>query len=241
MTALTIFSPGSLGHILPTLVDQTTRDYRILQGPSGQLRNRIEAGESFDLFFSTQLDHCQALHAQGLLSDYAPLGLNETVLVAQRARWRAYPDLRSFLMAANGLSVSTTGMLSESKQTPPILAKLACFLNQSDSMIQQRVRRITGGRETPNAPAGRDQYGWIMEHESVEALLTYLSNALVTVHDNPNLTIIRVPHELHVPGTYGIGIRTRPRPEALALYRWFQGLDAADMLRVFGFSPCEGC
>ena len=236
MTTLTILSPGSLGPLLPQLIEQTTDDYQVIQGPSGQLRQRIEAGQSFDLFFSTHLDHCQSLRAQDLLSDYAPLGLNETVLVAQRSIWQAHADLRSFLGAAKGLSISTTGMLAESNETPEILSNLARFLNQPMSLINHRIRRITGGRETPNAPVGRDQYGWIMEHEEVDALFTYLSNALVTVKDNPELTIIRLPIELRMQGTYGIGIHKHPRPDVLTLYRWFLGLDAAEMLRRFGFS-----
>ena len=237
MKPLTILSPGSLERVLPVLLEDRFQDFRVIQGPSGNLRQRIEAGTRCDLFFSAHIKHCQLLASQQLLQEVAPLGFNETVLVVTRARWQNAADLKQFLSAPEThLAMATTGMFSESEAPTPLVYQLSRYLKQPVEQLEKQIRRITGGRETPNAPADRDQYGWIMEHEPVDALFTFLSNALNTVEDNPDLDLIRLPPDLRTQGLYGVGLGIEASTRAKELFHKLQTVEASSILETFGFT-----
>ena len=82
------------------------------------------------------------------------------------------------------LGMSTTG-LDPSADDLEILRKISANSGVDTQSLRSRIRIITGGRETPNSPQGRNQYGWIMETQDVDLLLTFQSNAIEATDDNP--------------------------------------------------------
>ncbi|MBT6287461.1 MAG: solute-binding protein, partial [Oceanospirillales bacterium] len=189
---LVILAPGSMTHILPSLLVE----YHSLKppsihcefGPSGSLRAKIEAGKHYHLFLSATTTHTQDLFHSDHLSKHDVLGYNRMVLLHRRSIDVRQETVLSHLVDSTRiLGMSTTGLDPAGDYALEILKNVSVATKTSLSDLVARTRIITGGRETPNAPPGRNQYGWIMETQNVDLLLTYYSNALAAMDDNPHV------------------------------------------------------
>ncbi|AOF92607.1 substrate-binding domain-containing protein [Sinorhizobium sp. RAC02] len=71
-----ILAAGSLRYAMPEIAAafEKTTGVSLLLGPAGLLRERIEAGEPFDLFASTNMAHPQRLVSIGLAKEPVCLG-----------------------------------------------------------------------------------------------------------------------------------------------------------------------
>ena len=241
MSNQVIMAAGCMLHQLPKLLDHfgaiDQARIRLLFGPSGSLRAKIDNGESCSLFISAISAHTDALVKTGKLLEASVLGLNPTVLVCHRDLEITTETILQYLSNPHwALGVSTTGLDPDAYEIE-ILKKVS---KTSDSNYQQliaRTRLITGGRETPNAPTGRNQYGWIMETQDLDLLLTFHSNAIEAVADNPDLKLIQVPPSIGVTGHFGIGISIEASAEIQEFYRWILSEDGQHMLENQGFVP----
>lgn len=239
---LVIFAPGSMTHLLPRLLKaydpQQTLNIQCVFGPSGSLRAKIEGGQLFHLFLSASSTHTQALSATNHLAEEDILGYNRMVLVHQRKHQLNQSNaLKALTQKSLTVGMSTTGLDPAGDYAFEILKKVSDATTISLETLERRTRVITGGRETPNAPPGRNQYGWIMETQNVDLLLTYYSNALAAMEDNPYIGYCELPEQIAVIGTYGIGRGNVSYPEASALYHWFFSTDAQIILKDGGFIP----
>ena len=135
------------------------------------------------------------------------------------------------------LGMSTTGLDPAGDYALEILKNVSVATKTSLSDLVARTRIITGGRETPNAPPGRNQYGWIMETQNVDLLLTYYSNALAAMDDNPHVGFCDLPEPIAMTGTYGIGVAKHTTKTAFNLYRWLLSKEAQNRLADSGFIP----
>ena len=209
----------------------------MLFGPSGSLRAKIDNGESCSLFISAISAHTDALVKTGKLLEASVLGLNPTVLVCHRDLEITTETVYEFLSDPKWtLAVSTTGLDPDADEIE-ILKKVAKTSDSGYEQLIARTRLITGGRENPNAPTGRNQYGWIMETQDLDLLLTFHSNAVEAVADNPDLKLIQVPPSIGVTGHFGIGISIEASTEIQEFYRWILSEDGQHILENQGFVP----
>ena len=239
---LVILAPGSMTHILPSLLVE----YHSLKppsihcefGPSGSLRAKIEAGKHYHLFLSATTTHTQDLFHSDHLSKHDVLGYNRMVLLHRRSIDVRQETVLSHLVDSTRiLGMSTTGLDPAGDYALEILKNVSVATKTSLADLAARTRIITGGRETPNAPPGRNQYGWIMETQNVDLLLTYYSNALAAMDDNPHVGFCDLPESIGMTGTYGIGVAKNTTETAFNLYRWLLSKEAQNRLADSGFIP----
>lgn len=240
MVEVRVFAPGSMTHLMPRLMQryQAHRKVavRMTYGPSGALRAKIESGQPCDLFLSASIGHTDALQAAGLLQKTDVLGLNAMVLLYQSALHVVPDEVISRLIDPTlSVGMSTTGLDPSSPIGIQVIDKLSEASGMHPDHLMKKIRMITGGRESPNAPEGRNQYGWLMENEGIDLLLTYLSNALAALEDNPNLRFTELPPTIAVTGTYGIGLASGASHDARNLYEWLIAMDAQQILSAGGF------
>ena len=240
MTETVIFAPGSMTHLMPLLLAQylpsQQHPFRCEFGPSGLLREKIEMGARCDIFLSATISHTKALGDIGILKAYTTLALNQMVLVHSKADQLTQETALDAIIAPEyALGMSTTGLDPAGDYAFEILARVSHVTGMDLSALEKRTRVITGGRETPNAPPGRNQYGWIMETQDVDLLLTYYSNALAAINDNPNLTLTSLPQSVAITGVYGAGLTHSARLESERFYHWLGNLDAQRILEEGGF------
>ncbi len=238
MASSVIMAAGSMLQLLPRLliacpkVDESK--FKTVFGPSSSLRGKIENGQHCDLFISANSTHTDALVKAEIFGRAAVLGLNPTVLV-----YRSEIDV-----ADNGilqlltdpcwqLGMSTIG-LDPNTDEFEILSKISEATESDPQVLASRTRLITGGREDPNAPKGRNQYGWIMETQEVDLLLTFQSNAIDAVADNPTLRFTQLPLSIRVIGQFGIGVSVDYRREIKELYDWLLSTEGKNVLEQNG-------
>ena len=243
MTTLRVLAPGSMTHLMPRLVRlyQESHPAVVVEsqfGPSGSLRDKIESGTRFDLYLTASTTHTDALRANGFVEETALLGFNEMVLLYQRPLAITPDQVIAHLVDPDmSVGMSTTGLDPSGDYAIEILEKVSQVSGVSLEIITEKTRMVTGGRETPNAPPGRNQYGWLMENEDIDVLLTYLSNALAAIDDNAHINFTPLPESIAVTGTYGIGLKTDASEEAKTFFDWLVDMDAQKILKDGGFIP----
>lgn len=239
MSRQTIMAAGSMVHLLPQLLyhhlGSDGSAYELEFGSSGALRSRIESGYSCQLFISASSIHTQSLVENHYLKSCALLGLNRVVLVYPlRLRITEKSALFFLMNPQYQLAMSTTG-LNPAVNELEMLDRITKVGGLKSGELQKRTRLITGGRETPNAPTERSQYGWIMETQSVDLLLTYQTHAIEAVADNPNLSFIHLPDTVRVDGYYGIALSSLASPRLAEFYDWLLGSEGQSYLSEYGF------
>lgn len=235
----TILAAGSMLGLLPKLLKYcfgaTPSSIKITFGPSGALRSKIEAGQSCALFISATSVHTDELVEKQILKTSNILGLNSTVLLHQKSTNVSEESAVHRILDPNlTLGMSTTG-LDPSADDLEILRKISANSGVDTQSLRSRTRIITGGRETPNSPQGRNQYGWIMETQDVDLLLTFQSNAIEAIADNPQLQFCKLPETVRVNGFYGIGISPNADQELVRFYHWLLSDVGQEYLTENGF------
>jgi len=239
MSRQTILAAGSMLRILPKLLAEFfTKDLPELElvfGPSGSLRAKIESGCPCNLFISATSVHTAELVNNQVLKSEGILGLNPTVLLHQSSHDITQHSALSWIANERySLGMSTTG-LDPSADEYEILTNIAKVTRHHSDSLKARTRIITGGRETPNAPLGRNQYGWIMENQNVDLLLTLQSNAIEAVEDNPRLRLCNLPKSVRVLEYYGVALSHTANDELVEFYDWLIGDEGQEFLRTCGF------
>jgi ABC-type molybdate transport system substrate-binding protein len=209
--------------------------YELEFGPSGALRAKIESGHPCQLFISASSIHTQSLVDNHYFKSCALLGLNRNVLLHPSRHQITTESAVSFLTDSQyQLAISTTG-LNPATNELEMLEKITQVARLKSGELKKRTRLITGGRETPNAPVGRNQYGWIMETQSVDLLLTSETHATEAVADNPNLSFIQLPEVMRVDGYYGIALSSLASPKLGEFYDWLLSSEGQSRLSEYGF------
>ena len=239
MRRQSILAAGSMLGLLPKLLKNcfgaTPSSITTTFGPSGALRSKIEAGQSCELFISATAVHTDALVEKQILQASNILGLNPTVLLHQKSLTMSEETTLHRILNPNlTLGMSTTG-LDPSADEFEILHKISSISGVNSQALRSRTRIITGGRETPNSPQGRNQYGWIMETQDVDLLLTFQSNAIEAIADNPQLQFCNLPETIRINGFYGIGISPDADQELVRFYHWLLSDIGQEYLREDGF------
>jgi molybdate transport system substrate-binding protein len=242
MSNLRVLAPGSMTHLMPRLLDlylQTnSASINTNYGPSGSLRAKIESGAEFDLYLSASTTHTRDLMQLGWLKQTDILGFNSMVLLYQ-SELKVTPStvIQTLIDPRISVGMSTTGLDPSRDYAIEVLQKVSDISGVTFEHIEKKTRMITGGRETPNAPPGRNQYGRLMETENVQVLLTYLSNALAAIEDNANISFTELPETIAVTATYAIGLANTAPDQAHHLYQWLIDMDARRILKDGGFIP----
>lgn len=238
MTSSVVMAAGSMLQLLPRLliacpkVDESK--FQTVFGPSSSLRDKIENGQRCELFISANSTYTDALVKAEIFSRAAVLGLNPTVLVFRSEIDLADNKILQLLTdPCWQLGMSTIG-LDPSIDEFEVLSKISGATKSDPQALVSRTRLITGGREDPNAPKGRNQYGWIMETQEVDLLLTLQSNAIDAVADNPTLRCTQLPLSIRVIGQFGVGISVDACREINELYDWLLSTEGKNVLEQNG-------
>lgn len=226
---LNLLAAGSLAQALAGLGPVMGRPVLGDFGPSGGLRARIEGGAAWDVFASADTDHPARLHAAGLGTVPRILCHNTMALI-----------LRPGLAGADAVDLMTRGDLRLGMSTPandPSGDYALSVLNRIDPALGATALRLTGGRESARAPAGRNTYAWLLTSGAADMFLTYRSNAIAARRDTPALTMLDVPERYQISATYALTTRTGAGPEVAALADILLSGPLQSRLTVLGFSP----
>ena len=185
-------------------------------GPSGVLRQRIGAGEPFDVFASANMEHPEAtgrergvpavLFARNRLCAIARPGLEVT----------SETLLDRMLDPAVRLGTSTPRADPAGDYAFALFARAEALRPGARAALEGKALTLTGGPSSTQSPSGRDPYAWQFERGAADLFLTYCTNAVLARAADPALRQVAIPETLAVAADYGV-VLLSDRPEAAHL------------------------
>lgn len=235
-----LYAAGSLREALTEVVQQfeaqSGQKVALTFGASGLLRQRIEKGEPAQVFASADVDHPQRLAQAGGWQAPRVFALNRMCVLAAPSV-DVNPDSLLETMLRPGVRVGT----STPKADPSGDYAWALF-RRADTLrpgawgvLDAKALQLTGGADSPKAPAGRSTYAWVMDEGKADLFLTYCTNAVVAQREVPRLKIIAVPPALEVAASYGLTWRVDGDGAAARLAQFILSPPAQAVLQRHGF------
>lgn len=180
-------------------------------GASGLLRDRVEAGETVDVFASANLAHPQSLSAAGGWGPTRTFARNALCAIVRPAL-ALTPDtlVAALLDPSLRLGTSTPGADPSGDYAFALFERIEAVGAApagSARALARKALQLTGGPNSPPPPADRNVYGMLVATGQADVFLTYCTNAAVVVAEAPGLQVVEVPPAINVSAAYGIAVR----------------------------------
>ena len=244
-TALPVFAAGSLRAPLTEAArafeaTPAGTPLALVFGASGLLRDRIRSGEAAQVFASANMEHPQSLAGNGwgatrafarnALCALAParLGLKPEALVATLLD----PNIK--------LGTSTPKADPSGDYAFEMFARIGRSAGAppgAQAALEAKALQLTGGPSSPAPPAGRNVYGVLVANGEADVFITYCTNAVVAMGEQPGLQSIDVPAAINVTADYGLAVRNGAPPAAQAFADYLSSAAGQAVLQRHGFQP----
>jgi len=209
---------------------------------SGLLRARIEKGEAAHLFASADLGHPTKLADAGLADgNVAVFARNELCAIVREGLDVAPATLLDALLDPSiRVGMSTPKADPSGDYAFALFARADALRPGARTALEAKALQLTGGPASEKAPAGRNQYAWVMERARADLFLTYATNAIAARREMASLRIVEIPAELEVAADYGMIVLKNAPPAAARLARFIHGPVGQAILVRHGFGPGDG-
>ncbi|MDL9998605.1 molybdate ABC transporter substrate-binding protein [Variovorax sp. J22P240] len=186
-------------------------------GASGLLRDRIAAGERVDVFASANMAHPQSLAAGGNWGSTVAFARNALCALARPGLKVTRDTLVPLLLDPSiKLGTSTPRADPSGDYAFELFEKVersGAAPAGSAKSLADKALQLTGGPNSPAPPAGRNVYGMLVASGQADVFLTYCTNAVLAVNEEPGLQMIDVPPAINVSADYGLAVRSgAPQP-----------------------------
>jgi molybdate transport system substrate-binding protein len=238
--SLTLYAAGSLKAALGDVAASYEKTYKTKVatkfGPSGLLRKAIEGGENPDVFASANMAHPEKLASGGWGSPVVLFARNQLCALAQPDVAVTTDNFFNILMDKNvRVGTSTPKADPSGDYAWELFRKADTVKAGSFTTLSGKALQLTGGPDSEKAPAGRNQYGWVMGEKKADVFLTYCTNAVLARKDVQTLQIVRIPEELSVGADYGLLVRNGAPNEAWRLALYILSPEGQKILKEYGF------
>jgi ABC-type molybdate transport system substrate-binding protein len=188
-------------------------------GASGLLRERLAAGEASDVFASANMAHPAALaRARGLP---VVLFARNRLCGLARPGLAVAPEtlLATLLDPSVRLGTSTPRADPSGDYAFALFAKAEALQPGARAALEDKALLLAGGPDSPQPPAGRNTYAWLVAEGRADLVLTYCTNAQAAAAELPGATVVAVPAALAVGADYGLVVLgERPAAARLGLF-----------------------
>ena len=237
---VTLYAAGSLKEALGKIAasyeqtSQTTVTTKF--GPSGLLRKAIEDGEKPDIFASADMGHPEKLASAGWGRPVVLFTRNRLCGLAQPELEATQDNLLSLLLDKTVRVGTSTPKADPSGDYAWELFKKAESLQPgSFTTLSTKALQLTGGPDSEKAPAGRNQYGWVMAEKKTDVFLTYCTNGVSAQKEVQALKIVKLPENLSVGADYGLLVRDGASTEGWKLAMYILSPEGQKTLKEYGF------
>lgn len=226
-----ILAAGSLKGVWPALMAYFPAPVETHFGPAGLLRERIEAGESCDLFASASEDHPQTLLAAGRALAVMPFTSNRLCITVRSDCLLPGDDWFTLLTRDSlRIATSTPGTDPSGDYTQVLFSRMG----NAGEAVRQRALPLAGGRDSPVIPTGRLAAEWIIQADMADLFIGYASYR-TALSRAAGLTVLDIPAAVNPVARYACAVIT---PEAQRLATFLGSEQAKGVLRDAGFG-CE--
>jgi molybdate transport system substrate-binding protein len=206
-------------------------------GPSGVLRERIEVGETPDLFASADMDNPLALAKAGKAGPVVTFARNRLCAFA-RPGLKVESDtlLAALLDPKIKLGTSTPKADPAGDYTWQMFAKADAFHPGNTALLQAKALQLVGGPNTVAPPAGVDAAAWNIRENRADVFILYCSARAAFAKALPDGTVVELPDGLATSAAYGLTLLPTKNPNAAALALFILSQDGQSILAKNGFS-----
>jgi len=213
-----IFSAGSLRGVVGNLAEQAGAAFNIeikpTFGGSGSLRERIEKGETPDLFMSADVGSPRKLDSEGrTVVPVIAFARNRMCIISRQSAGVTERNLID-RMLARGVRIKTSTPIAD-----PSGDYAWAIFDRIDSMrpgtgagLREKALALMSVNAAP-AP-GQSAYGALFASGQIDMSITYCSGWPALQKEVPGLTSLEVPPKLDPHPLYGIAVLSN-RPQAL--------------------------
>jgi len=208
-----VFAAGSLRSAMTEVAKAfETKDagtsVKLVFGPSGLLKDRIAGGERADVFASANMAHPEALAAAGKASPVQRFTRNALcALVAPQVTVTPETLVDRMLDPAIKLGTSTP----KADPSGDYAVKMFERVEQQGrsgafSALNGKALHLTGGPNSPPPPKDKSVYGVLVAEGKADIFITYCTNTLIAVAEQPGLKSVAIPDAINVGADYGVAV-----------------------------------
>lgn len=235
-----VYAAGSLREALTVIASDYERrsgqKIALTFGASGLLRGRIEQGEPTQVFASADTENPQRLATRGDWRAPQVFVRNSLcALTSEQISASPHTLLATMLRPDVRLGTSTPKADPSGDYAWALFRKAEAVKPGAYAALDAKALKLTGGADSPQPPAGRGTYAWVMDQRQADVFLTYCTNAVSAQQEVPRLKVVQVPPELQVGAAYGLTVRADASPAAQAFASHLLSEQAQSVFQRFGF------
>lgn len=236
-----IYAAGSLSGAMGALIEQSGQSdqgfAKPVFGPAGLLGERLQNGETADVFASADLAAPARIASSRPDTLVVPFARNRMCVAAKPAvGLTATNVLEKMLTPDLRLATSTPGndpggdyalaVFQRAEQVPPGAART----------LTEKALHLVGGANTMVPEAGHSPSATIFVGNHADLFLYYCSSAAALLKEVPDLTNLSLPETLEVHPAYGLAVLSK-QPEAMRFALFILSTRGQSILAHFGFEP----
>lgn len=240
---LTVYAAGSatgvLGEMLKRYEAETGIHVDLKTGPAGLMREKIENGDTVDLFVSANMTHPQKLHDEGKASTVAVFARNRLCVYAvPEVRMTTANVLDRLLDPRVRIGTSTPGADPGGDYAQALFEKADTVRRGATAALKAKAKAVVGGTVEPAAPKAVSQREAMLAR-GTDVSIGYCSSRSTT--PDPTVTKVELPEKLAITADYGLAIVTttrnaRRQAAAGQLALFLLSPAAQNLLPTYGFS-----
>ncbi len=207
-------------------------------GPSGLMREKIEAGADVDLFASADMAQAERLAAGHPERFVVNFTRNRLCAIARNAVGMT-PDnmLDRLLDPAVRLATSTPGADPAGDYAWRVFARADAMHAGARAALEAKARPLFGGgSRTPPLVAGKGPLEGIFLADRADVALAYCSGAPEVAGEVPGLAVVPLPSDLTVGPAYGMVVLDA-KPVAYRFATFVMSEAGQAVLKAHGFDP----
>ena len=208
-------------------------------GASGLLKDRIAGGEPTDVFASANMTHPEALAAAGRSGPVQRFARN-AMCVLVRPGLDVTPDtlVQRFLDSTLKLGVSTPRADPSGDYAVQVFERIEqSGVTGAASKLSAKALQLTGGPNSPAPPADRSIYGVLVAQGAADMFLTYCTNTVTAVREQPGQRSVPVPEAINVSASYGVTVLNGAPDDARRFVDFVLSPAGQAVLARHGFAP----
>jgi molybdate transport system substrate-binding protein len=237
-----VVAAGSLKDAFTAISADFTQHYgstfSSVWGPSGVLRDRLQAGEPFDLFASAALPHAQALTTAGVSGPSVLFARNTLCIVTDAGRQLDSENLIKTLLNPDiRIGTSTPVADPSGDYTWELFRKINAQRAGAFDILSAKAKQLIGGATTSSPVNGRNRLLAALDDHEIDLFIIYCSSARTMVDGSRAYKLIELPPELSVGPEYGLTVSRKAAPGAAEFAMYLLSPRGQSTLKSYGFIP----
>lgn len=235
-----VFAAGSLRGVVSDLARRAEAAYHIelkaTFGGSGLLRERIERGETPDLFLSADLGSPRRLAAQGrTVAPVIAFAGNRMCVLARRSAAVTEENLIERMLAP-GVRLKTSTPVADpaGDYAWAIFAKIEALRPGAGALLKEKAQALM--RLTPTPAPNQSAAAALFESHQVDMSITYCSAVAALAQEVPDLASLVVPPRLDPHPVDGLAVLSL-KPAALRVALLLLSEEGQALIAAQGLVP----